>query len=606
MYDNVYNDICNYYGYFSADGTQHDCGRGFELKKVSKNIEYNTYTDTLSTLCFQNRETVDLPRNHLDKKYIGELQAKGFDVYQSNFDTFIKALQNAENEYEENNKLCYNHTHVGWQDVDIGGTKERLYKAHGCIGDYQSNYNGHLEIKPKGKVQGQIDLIKREVIGHVPLEAILAIGASAIINGYIGKKVNAPTLIIHLVGKSSKGKTTAAQLAVSLAGCPDKHKSGLFMSWNGTYNAIVGRMKGNFGMPVAFDEISKYLGKDMSPVVYTLSDGREKDRCDKEANIKKIEEFDSWQTTIISTGESSLLGKCSNNTGLEMRVLELDDEFTKSAQNADNIKKGVHEHYGYIAPILAKKISQMGEDTLIKRHQKYVDMFIGLCDEGINLVERLANSIAIILLAADMLNTFFKLSLNISDMAQYFVDKIKCNNDDRDLADKAIEKIKETVNANKAKFVTYQAGREIDSKSNECWGKIVDIKHIRNNNPDIIGQYLICYERFLSILKDLNFEDGKEVIKELKRKGYLDCEKDKNYRKRKIRNSDMSASKVIVVNVFKDEEDESYEQIEDEDISRSRKASQKTSFDEYIGTYDEALPDFLFEEDEEDGDEAVD
>lgn len=101
-------------------------------------------------------------------------------------------------------------------------------------------------------------------------------------------------------------------------------------------------------MPVAYDEISKYQGKNLSATIYALSDSREKDRNNKDGNQKCVNEFDSWRTCIISTGEASLIAKCQNNTGLKVRVLEFCDVFTKSAANADAIKKSVQTDYGHI------------------------------------------------------------------------------------------------------------------------------------------------------------------------------------------------------------------------------------------------------------------
>lgn len=558
MHDGIYNYPDGMYGY--KDGEQaHNYGRGFAIDKISENVELGTYTYTLSTIYLGKKKIAEFPRSQLDKQYIGELAGKGFDVTPISFNVFLEALQYAERKYSNNKPVYFNHTYIGWQNVNMGGKHQMLFKSHGWIGNYPSEYIGTLNIEPKGTLQAQLEMIKSEVVGNVPLEAILAIGASAVLNGFIGESIAASTLIVHLFGDSTQGKSTAAQLAVSIAGSPDLQKSGLFMSWNGTGNGIITRMKGNKGMPVAFDEISKCQIKDMSSIVYTLADGRDKDRCNKDSTIKSVSEFDSWHTTIISTGEASLLSKCNNNTGLKIRVFEFDDVFTSSATNAENIKECIKDNYGHIAPKLAKAMIKIGHETLIRMHKKYKERFIDLCGRELKIIERIANNIAIILLSAKLMNDVFCLNLDIKAMAEYFMNNVQNNNSNRDLADEAYSKILEVVHSNKSKFAHYQSGEEFDARAYECWGKIVDMQHINSKNPDIVEQVILYYEQFCEIVKSVGFEDEHVVIKKMKEKGYLDCEKGKNYRKRKVRASDVVPSKVMVVNVIKDDilEDES-------------------------------------------------
>lgn len=566
MYDNIYNNVNGYFGRISSDGeTENDYGRGFSIDKIIRDIEDNTYTLELSTLYLGQRVTTNLPRGHLDKKYIGELQSKGFDINPTNFDTFMKALQNVEEEYIQNATVAYNsHKYVGWQEVEIDGDKKLRYKSYSAAGEFKSEYTGVLDIKPQGTLENQLDMIRSEVEGNTPMEAILVIGASSIIIGFIGNLINVPTPVVHLYGDSTQGKTTAAQLAVSISGSPNLHKSGLFMSWHGTDNSIITRLKGNYGMPVAFDELSKYQGKNLSTLVYSLSDGREKDRNDKEGNIKQIGEFDGWHTTIISTGEASLIGKCRNNTGLKMRVIELDDVFTTSAKNAEAIKESVSNNYGYIAPKLARMVSRCGQDKLIKKHEKYKKKIVELC-EGVPLIERTANTYAVFVLSAWLLNNVFNLRLHIDNIMQYFVDKIKNNETNVDMAEVALEKIIEFVSIHSSNFIQVRkefpsnrkqeivrnCGEENSQRAYECYGKVEHFSQDKNIAMSII----IIYSKADDIFKQLGFEDTTVVLNKLKAKGYLEHEEGKLYRKRKINDSDTKSKSAVVINIPRDKED---------------------------------------------------
>lgn len=618
MYENIYNNSNGFFGY-TSDGNPHDCGNGFRIVRVYKNLEDNTYTLRLTSTYGDSEIIHDFPRGHLDKRYIGELQEKGFSVSQDNFPIFTKAFFKTEKTYLKNNPVCYNHKYVGWQKVNINGKDEILFKSFGKGGNYPSEYKGNLDIEPQGTLQGQIDMIKSEVEGNTPLEAVLAIGASAILNGYIGELVQTDTLIVHLVGDSSQGKTTAARLAVSVAGSSDVRKSSLFKSWNATYNGIITRMQGNHGMPVAFDEISKFRGKDMSDVVYVLTDGREKDKCNKDGEMKLVKAVDSWHTVIISTGEASLLNKCSENTGLKVRVIELEDVFTKSAKNADAIKKSVSENYGFIAPFLASALSKIGQDKLVRQHEKYKNRFIELCG-NLKLIDRIAGNIAMFILSADLLNKALKLNLNVKKIVSYFVANVKANNANKDMADEALAKIIEFTNVHRKNFmikckkifkrfqidpnynITTERGldkvekiMEEEATASECWGKIIDGSCLNDTNIDI--QILFYKERFNKIIKELGFEDAKVVIKKLKEKGYLDHETGKTYRKRKIRSTDPANTHTIVINIprcddMESDEDDSLttaESVADEtegteDIKNTKKAFDKIlEFDDCDG-----------------------
>ena len=100
-------------------------------------------------------------------------------------------------------------------------------------------------------------MFHNEIKGNTALEAMMSIGFSAPIVGYLYRKdKHTDTLIFHMAGKSTTGKTTASKAAISPFGVPDTKGKGLFRTWNGTTNAIINSLGGNFGIPLVFDEFS--------------------------------------------------------------------------------------------------------------------------------------------------------------------------------------------------------------------------------------------------------------------------------------------------------------------------------------------------------------
>ncbi|MCE3338431.1 DUF927 domain-containing protein, partial [Staphylococcus aureus] len=67
----------------------------------------------------------------------------------------------------------------------------------------------------------------------------------------------------------STGKSTAAALAVSVAGNPTKGNETLFRSWNATRNALEGYLSNNYGIPIVFDELSSTTLRDTTGLLYS-------------------------------------------------------------------------------------------------------------------------------------------------------------------------------------------------------------------------------------------------------------------------------------------------------------------------------------------------
>ncbi len=537
MFKNIFNNFAGYFGYSDNNGFHH-VGRGFKLVRISINIETDIIYLTLQTRFMGMTPMIQLPKGDFTKRNLGVLANKGFDVNESNFSIFLKALQNEIERYHGlNYTLAFMHSNLGWHFRKLND--EYVFKSYNRIGSSPSTYLGSLDIKPRGSLENEIAMYKKEVIGNTALESILAISAGAMVNGFIGKTVNTQTSIFHIYADSSQGKSTAAKLAVSLYGNPDIQRQGLAMSWSGTHNAIITRMKGNYGMCVAFDELSK-THQDLSSLVYELSDGREKERCDRDASLKKLNFYDCWQTFIVSTGEASLLSKCKNNTGLKARVFEFTGAFTTSAKNADSILKTISKNYGNIAPLMADTIVKRGVDYLVNLFYDYRGLLIESCESGA-LTERICSQFALALVGGEIFNETLELELNLDNIFQYFTRYINESSPSRDMAEQAYERILEEVSRRRSEFID---GTANDKYIRQCLGKLEF-----SEDHQRITKVIFYHSAFCSMLNMVGYEDENVVIKKLKENGYLDCESGKNYNRRKIRADESSKTKVIILKI---------------------------------------------------------
>lgn len=581
---NILDIVNGWYGYYkSVFGKRVFCpvGREFFLDNIECGFESEKVYLTLSTEYGDKIVSHMLPRDELTQQGMNVLSGKGFDVKHWELVQSIIAL--LEEEYFENNSMKSFHQGIGWDKTRSEYQKELfpskdgyVYKRYGYIDKTKSRYAGNFDIKPRGDYKKQKQFIKDEVCGYTPSEIAVAVGLSAVVNGRIQDIVHTPNLIVHFYGDSSRGKTTAAQLAVSVAGIPDIQSTSLFMSWNATSNAIIARLKMNHGMPVAMDEISKYNGNQMSAVVYALSDGRDRERLNKDATLRTTDKSDSFTTVIVSTGESTLIGKCNNNTGLKTRVIEIDTQFTKSANHANVIKENCMQNCGYLAPKLAKYMQVKGIDYVMEKYWYWLEEYMSRTTTS-NLKERISANYALILTAADLANEAFKFNFDIDKMINLFIQNEIENDSETDIAKAAHEKLidfAKTHHGHFTKFNTKHGRLNIDyqdvNDSIEAYGRIdTNMNKAYDDNKVIVGEYGFTREAFKKIVLSLGYEDEKVLLKKLKQAGYLNHEQGKMYRKRKLRKDDSSNTNMYVLYEFKDtstDEDDNAKEVVEEQL----------------------------------------
>ncbi|MDY3928428.1 MAG: DUF927 domain-containing protein [Clostridia bacterium] len=560
-------DIKNeYYGTWSKGEEKpmfSPIGKAFYIDKIECNFE-----DESIYLSFKSNYGDKVIRHTLSRSklnYIGmsELANNGFDV--KNLEVFQALVPKLEEMYFKDHDISSFHQGIGWDKSDDSSYKKELfagsgdcvYKRYDYIDNIPSRYNGIFDIKPRGSLEEQLKFIKKEVQGNIPCEMAVALGLSAVVNGRIRDIVHTSNLIIHLYGDSSRGKTTAAQLAISVAGIPDLQKTSLMMSWNSTSNAIVSRLKMNRGMPVAMDEISKFSGNDLTGLIYALSDGRDKERLNKDASLKSIDKNESFATTIISTGEATITGKCKNNTGIKARVIEIDTQFTNSAEHSNIIKKGCFENCGHLAPKLAEFMQEKGIDYIVDRHKYWMERYMEKTTVSA-LKERVSANYAVVLLAAEMANFAFRFTFDVEGILDFFVENEKETSGERNIAFEVYEKLIDYALSNRGHFIRHNHKKnnlpfsETSANDNiEILGRIEEcINKKFDDTKTIVNEYCFTREGFKKIVTKLGYEDDMVLLKKLKQAGLLNHEEGKLYRKRKLCQDDCHPTNMYVLYEF--------------------------------------------------------
>jgi hypothetical protein len=270
------------------------------------------------------------------------------------------------------------------------------------------------------------------------------------------------------------------------------------------------------------------MNKDYSitDTVYAFANGKDKDRLNKECEQRVT---DTFQTTIISTGEESLFNKCSKNTGLLTRIIEFSNvQWTTSAEQSNAIKQGIRENYGFaigiVASILVRFRSYQLKDKFIECKQQFIDAL----DTTNEFTERIATKYAIILLTINVANKAFEIdnrdvAFDYDSIFNLLVDNENAlrQDDDLDKSEKAYQDLLEFIQTHKDYFMT---GGSQNNNYSQCYGKIDSYENT----------VTIPRNTFNDIMVGLKYDDVKYILKKFKEKQIMICEKGKLYNRRTL------------------------------------------------------------------------
>ena len=535
-------------------------GKAVTLNKISENLETDEVMWTLSFDFLGKKKEIEIERKHIsdNKALVGLLSSKGADVTSKNADYFVNSLREQEYAFSNSEKVFNN---VGWIFLPVNGVLTPHYRCTKLIGAYNAKYNGRYMLSPQGTLEGWKELVKNEVLGRVQLETVLLASLSAPIVGLISTVTTGENPIIHINFDSGKGKSTVLYLAASTAGMPFDGKKtmydrtepyesiSVYQNWGATEKAMVTSCAGNRGMPIILNELGKYTGKDLSSVVFHLSEGSDMRRLKTNLESRMTEGYD---TTFISCGEMSLLKKCKTElNGIKVRVMEIEEVMTEDAEHSRRIKQGSRENNGFATPMIAKYIIDNGGlDMVTQLYKDTLKQLTSCSPEGVD--ERFIEKFPALFITTSKLA---KLALELDFDEQGVVDFCyKCwrhNKNNEDIGIKSYNDVIDECRTHPDKF--YQNG-ECDPK--EVWGAIKIEEYIEGNKK-VILEYGLLKSKLEEILTKKGYPNMNTCIALWKKAGLLNYEDGKSTRKRKIGNAEALKAYLYVLKVFDEDHDPS-------------------------------------------------
>ncbi|HCQ3563124.1 TPA: DUF927 domain-containing protein, partial [Staphylococcus aureus] len=300
------------------------------------------------------------------------------------------------------------------------------------------------DLQPKGTFGDWWRMYLDEVKGNLLLELAVTFGVSSLVTAFLKSKheVEFAGTIFSFMGNSSTGKSTAAALAVSIAGNPTKGSNTLFRSWNGTRNALEGYLSNNYGLPIVLDELSAATFKNTTGLLYSMAEGQGRQRSNIHGEVKSLK---NWGTSVISTAEHSIFNNSARNDGLNVRTIEISEAFTTSADNADAIKKATSANYGHVMPLVAQYLLNREQEVIQSFHTEHQWFKTQLDNETSHTGIRMFKRYATITTSARILERVIATPIDLDAIRNYLLTYHSDSVSERSLADKALETITQFV-----------------------------------------------------------------------------------------------------------------------------------------------------------------
>lgn len=493
--------------------------RAIYIKQMIRMLDTNNVYWTVTFYCNDGWQEEIIAREDITESRITALIRKGADVGGSKTKIILDYLFSI----ERNVPCIFHFKYLGWQLIN----KKWVY-AHSHLlldeGERAAIYDGPYNVFKKGNYRQWHGVLFKQLAENIELQLALCIGFSSVINGYINKilGIHADSLIFHLSGNSTTGKTTAAIVAVSGFGDPKEGGKSLIQSFNGTDNALTSMVSNNSGVPIVFDEtsINQMPLQKLVNWLYGMAGNIEKARLNKNNEPRDRNE---WATSVITTGEGSLIDKINQNEGIRARLFEFRNiQWTKSAQQSEELVRVLSSNYGHGVEPFVNAIKSMSPSKFEAVWQSETKSVMELMPSS-KFNNRIGKKFAILIMTAKLLNHVFQFNLDIDKITEILLTQELESLEERDIGKKVQEDLIEWLTINQSKFYI----KKTNEPSNEIWGRI-DIK-----DGETIAY--ILPKKFRSFLNSYAYSDRLVVLRELKDLGMIIAEKDKYVTRRVVR-----------------------------------------------------------------------
>jgi hypothetical protein len=322
-------------------------------------------------------------------------------------------------------QCSFRHEKIGWDMLN----NKKIFKLYNITDEegkaLLSEYFGTVKLEQIGTKEGYMNGIKELVIGNERLELILCCSVTGVLSSLM--KLDDANVVLNFTAPSGSGKTCCSKLALSMFGQASK----LLMSFNITDNEMENRL-GDYGIiPAIIDDkmvsnletTSKLRSASkMASFLFRLSEGHVKGRMNQ---INSNREFNC---PVVMTTETSIIDEMLplKVEGQYCRIIEIlcnKGELTTSVEHANKLDEFIKMQGGTIIEEFIAAVIKWNEcDLGIEYERIRMELKEKLSKSGIP--SRAGNRIAIILLAAELINRVFGLGVRVDKIEQLLIDNV--------------------------------------------------------------------------------------------------------------------------------------------------------------------------------------
>lgn len=368
--------------------------------------------------------------------------------------------------------------------------------------------------------------------------AICAYAATGYFLRFLNLDINQ---IMAITGISSKGKTTAGKVALSLFTSPENHAA-----FSGTAYGITEVIKAHNDNYLLIDEtkestIPTALRESM---IYSMANGTTKLKGQKVDGVISVQhQKEKYRFSVLITGELSFLkGTDIQGTGLDARYIELWLPETvplwdsiKDNAESEALMQFCHKHHGHFAEPYINLLKEKKEE-IVNKYIHYLEEIRNEIGETDPILKRKARILASTKVAAELLASLIfdkDISIEIANDAYLRLKESMSFSKSIELKEDNLEKLSHIENSLAAHFDVYKSiankgliETKIDYNINKAYFGFIKI----NETEKTINIVSTAFNEFCKVAK---FEE-KLFIAWADEKGFLVKDKDRYTKKIQI------------------------------------------------------------------------
>lgn len=235
------------------------------------------------------------------------------------------------------------------------------------IGGQSARYRASAAAANPFTQKGSLDGWQQHVGSYCQGNPVLIVAVCCALAGPLLEKTQVRGGGLHLIGKSSSGKSLAQLIAASVWGEPERFAG----SWDTTVSGMEIAAASRNDTVLILDEISRANPKIAATLAYMISNGGGKLTMTREREAREVM---SWRVLALSSGETSLADHARaagqhSQAGAELRMIDVDAgnrpyrafDQVHGMEPGDfhaRLTQASGQHFGHLGPAFVERLQQ--------------------------------------------------------------------------------------------------------------------------------------------------------------------------------------------------------------------------------------------------------